>query len=178
MTTSLSPRLLALIGLAVAAVAALFFVVRPLVLSGDDTAASATPTVRAAKPATSSISKPKTAPARAAKPKVVLLEGLPTPVAKRLRYHRVVVVSVFARPAQVDRQALVKARAGAKQAGAGFVALNAFDEASARAAGSLIGASAPPAVLIVRRPGKVVNRLQGSADSAIVAQAAHNAGAR
>jgi hypothetical protein len=108
----------------------------------------------------------------------MLLPGLPAPIAKQLRYDRVVVVSVFARPAQVDRQAVVKARTGAHAAGAGFVAVNLYDEESARAAEPLVGTASPPAVLVVRRPGKVVNRLQGSPDSALVAQAAHNAGAR
>jgi hypothetical protein len=176
MTTTHTTRILALIGLAAAAVAAFVFVAKPLLLDSDEE--SAAPPATQAKPKTSSTSVPKQKPATPAKPKLVLLAGLPAPVAKQLRYDRVVVVSIFARPAQVDRQAVLEARAGAKVAGAGFVALNLYDEKSARSAESLVGTASPPAVLVVRRPGKVVNRLQGSPDSALVAQAAHNAGAR
>jgi len=38
--------------------------------------------------------------------------------------------------------------------------------------------TAPQAVLIVKRPGKIVNRFDGFVDSQIVAQAARTAGAR
>jgi hypothetical protein len=175
-TTTTTTRVLALIGIAAAAVAGFFFIVRPLVLSSDEEATA--PAAQQTKPKTSSTSVPRTAHTVPAKPKVMLLPGLPAPIAKQLRYDRVVVVSVFARPAQVDRQAVVKARTGAHAAGAGFVAVNLYDEESARAAEPLVGTASPPAVLVVRRPGKVVNRLQGSPDSALVAQAAHNAGAR
>jgi hypothetical protein len=174
-TTTTTTRVLALIGIAAAAVAAFIFIARPLLSSSDE---ATSPASQQAKPKTSSTSVPKTTPATPAKPKLVLLPGLPASIAKQLRYDRVVVVSVFARPAQIDRQAVVKARTGARAAGAGFVAVNLYDEASARAAESLVGTASPPAVLVVRRPGKVVNRLQGSPDSALVAQAAHNAGAR
>jgi hypothetical protein len=40
------------------------------------------------------------------------------------------------------------------------------------------GPVSSPTLLVVKRPGRIVNRLSGLVDSAIVAQAAHNAGAR
>ena len=66
----------------------------------------------------------------------------------------------------------------AKSAHAGFVAINVLDEKAARRVGVFVGTTtAPPAVLVVKRPGKIVNRFDGFADSEIVAQAATNAGA-
>jgi hypothetical protein len=106
-----------------------------------------------------------------------LLPGLPGPVARELRFEKVVVVSVYAAKAPTDRTALAHARAGAREVGAGFVPLNVLDERKARALEKFLGVSDSPAVLVVRRPGRIVTRIEGFVDSAIVAQAAQNAGA-
>ena len=112
------------------------------------------------------------------KPKVVLLAGLPTPVAHALRYSKVVVVSLYAGPAKSDRPAVGQARIGARSAGAGFVAMNVIDDRKAATLAPFVGSVSAPAMVVVRRPGKIVARFEGVIDSAIVAQAAHNAGAR
>jgi hypothetical protein len=109
---------------------------------------------------------------------VVLLAGLPTPVAHALRYSKVVVVSLYAGPAKSDRPAVGQARIGARSAGAGFVAMNVIDDRKAAALVPFVGPVSAPAMIVVRRPGKIVARFEGSVDSAVVAQAAHNAGAR
>jgi len=69
-----------------------------------------------------------------------------------------------------------EARAGATRAGAGFVAFNVFDEKIARQLATLLGdnATSSPEVLFFKRDRKVVFKLQGFADSQVVAQAAKN----
>jgi hypothetical protein len=139
---------------------------------GDSSGAApvATPTPAPATPAPTT-STP-------AKPKVVLLPGLPTRLAARLQHSRVVVVSVYAGTDAGDRAAAAAARRGAKLSGAGFVALNVLDEKIARQVQPFIGTASPPVLLVVKRPGKVVSRFNGTVDKTVVAQAAKNAGAR
>jgi hypothetical protein len=168
-------RILALVGLAVAALAAFFLLVKPM-LNEDSagTPAAANDAVQPSAP----VAKPPTKPAvRPARPAVQLLPGLPANVARALRRERVVVAAVWA-PGSGDAQALAQAREGAKATGAGFVALNVLFEGHARALERLVGPISDPSVLVFRRPGKVVNRFDGFADTATVAQAAQNAGAR
>ena len=169
MTASLpNTRLLAVIG-ALLGLVALLLVARPLVFGGDDSGtSSATPRIT---PATTP------PPAAHAPATVKLLPGVPAAIARELRYEKVVVVSLYAAKAPSDRKALAHARAGAKQVGAGFVALNVYDERKANSLVKFIGTSDSPAVLVVRRPGIVVTQIDGFVDAAIVAQAAQNAGA-
>lgn len=176
MTATVPTRTLALIGLAAAALAAFFLVVRPM-LQDDSTStptAASKPSVQPSVPSRTP-AQPAVKPAR--QPAVRLLPGLPANVARALRREPVVVASVWA-PGTGDAGALAQARTGAKSAGAGFVALNVLFEGHAKALERLVGPISDPSVLVFRRPGKVVNRLEGFADSATVAQAAHNAGAR
>ena len=170
-STNRVPRV-ALIGLVVliAAFAALM-VVRAGVIGGSstDSTSAATPSPNTATPA-------KPAHTTPAKPVVVLLPGLPEQVAHGLRYSKVIVVSMYAGPA--DRASVAAARAGARRAGAGFAAVNVINEANARSLSPFAGNVSTPTLLVVRRPGRIVNRLPGTVDSAIVTQAAYNAGAR
>jgi hypothetical protein len=151
-----------------------FLVARPLLL-GDDESTSLATTPSAVTPTTPAPAQGKPAPTT---PKVVLLAGLPKPVASKLRRGNVAVVSVYTGTSVVDRASVREAKAGAQAAGAQFVKLNVLDEDTARAVQSFAGTMSTPAVLVVRRPGKIVTRLQGPAEDAIVRQAAHNAGAR
>jgi hypothetical protein len=110
--------------------------------------------------------------------KVVLVPGLPAQVAHALRFSKVVVVAVYAPGAKGDRSAVAQARTGAKSARAGFVAVNVLKEKAARTVGKFAGTdTTPPVFLVVKRPGKIVNRLNGYVDNEVVAQAALNAGA-
>jgi hypothetical protein len=163
-------RLLVALAAAVAALAA-FLVARPLLVEDTSTEPVA---VDAAPPPSRTAPKAPTAPAR---PRVQLLPGLPATLARELRFEKVVVVSVYAGKSAVDRTAVAAARSGAREVDAGFVALNVYDERKARSLGSFIGSANAPSVLVVRRPGRVVTQIDGFVDSAIVAQAAHNAGA-
>jgi hypothetical protein len=119
-------------------------------------------------------SKPVQTPA---KPTVVLLPNLPTPIAERLRYSNVVVVSLYASRADGDRAAVAEVKSGAREVGAGFTAINVLDEKQARALAQFGGPVDSPSVLVVRRPGRIVAQFSGPVDAAVVAQAARNAGA-
>jgi hypothetical protein len=90
--------------------------------------------------------------------------------------HPLVVVSVYARNAAIDNQAMREASAGAARVGAGFVAFNVFEEKIARQLATLLDNRAPsnPEVLFFKRGRKLVFALQGFADSQVVAQAAKN----
>ena len=169
-------RMLVIVGVAIAALAALF-VARPLLL--DDSGSSAA-SPAAVTPATTTAPKPA-AQAPAAKPtqpKIVLLPGLPTKLENRLRHSRVVVMSVYAGTDAGDRAAVSAARRGARSSGAAFVALNVLNESTARQVQPFIGTTSPPVMFVVKRPGKVVARFDGNVDETVVAQAATNAGAR
>jgi hypothetical protein len=167
------PALIGLVAL-VAAFAALM-VVRSGLLNG-----SSSESAPVAVPTQTTASKPSTGvqPKPAVKPKIVLLSGLPQPVAHALRYSKVVVVSLYTGPAKSDRPAVAEARVGARSAGAGFVAMNVIDDRKARTLAPFVGSVSTPTMIVVRRPGKIVARFDGAIDSAVVAQAAHNAGAR
>ena len=173
----LQTRLVAVLGFALAALALFFIVVRPMILDDSDSSPAA-----ASQPASQSAAKPNVTPSKpAAKPDaapaVQLAPGLPGNLARALRRERVVVAAVWA-PGAGDAQALNEARAGAQATGAGFVALNVLFEGHAKALERLVGPISDPSVLVFKRPGKVINRFDGFADTATVAQAALNAGAR
>jgi hypothetical protein len=163
-------RYLVVIGVALAA-AALLLVARPVLLGSNDKTVGAAPTTP-----TPTTTPPPSTPTQ---PKVVLLPGLPPQVANKLRYSKVLVVSLYQGSARSDRAAVAAARAGARTAGAGFLAANVLNEKNARALQSFVGTTSTPAVVVVRRPGRIASRLEGAAstDSELVAQAAHNAGA-
>ena len=170
-TTQRVPRP-ALIGIAVLVVAfAALMLVRTGVLGGSSNSKA----VSAAPFAHTAHAKPFT---KVAAPKVVLLPGLPPSVAHALLYSDVVVVSLYIGQAPEDHVWVAEAQKGARQAGAGFVAINLGDDSTAATVSSFVGAVSSPSMLVVRRPGKIVTQISGPAESTVVAQAAHDAGAR
>ena len=130
--------------------------------SAKRASAKATPAQAKAKPATRNTSRPQT-------------NGLPAAVIHQLGHHKVVVVSLFTPGASVDRLALDEARAGAKAAGAGFVALDVLDERQGRPLTAQLGVLVAPAVLVYRKPAKLTVQIRCFADLETVAQAAANA---
>lgn len=108
------------------------------------------------------------------KPKVQLVPGLPSQVAKALQAHRTVVVTLFAGGGS-DPKALAEARAGARDAHTHFLAVNVLRARNASTIASFAGGLVEPSTLVVKRPGKVVTRLDGVQDRQVVAQAAHDA---
>jgi hypothetical protein len=177
--TQIPTRMLVLLGAAIL-VAAAFFVARPILLQSDDSS-TATPSTTPSSASTATPTSNGTASTVTAKPvtpKVVLLPGLPTKVAGKLQHSKVIVVSAYAGTSAIDRRAVAAARRGAKDAGTGFVALNVLDRKTARQLQPFMGTDSAPVLLIVRRPGKIVNRFYGVVDDQVVAQAARNAGAK
>ena len=130
---------------------------------------------RTAKPvARRPVSKPRPKP----KPKVdpTLEQGLPSSVKSAFSGRNVVVVALYAPDVPLDKMAVDEARVGAGTAGAGFVALNVYDESQARPLTKLLGVLEDPTVLVFKRPGNLFLRLSGYADQQTVTQAARNAG--
>jgi hypothetical protein len=137
-----------------------------------------------AKPAVAPAAKPKAkpapAPAPVAKPKKPAAppvddNGLPRVLSTALASNRVVVVGLYDPDSPVDKITLDEARAGAKAAGAGFIAINVFAEAQSRPLVELLGALENPGILVYRKPDALFARISGFADSETVAQAAANA---
>jgi len=170
-TTSLNPRLLAI--LVVAAVAALGLLAYLQLGRSDDGTKTATESP-AVTPQASSTSRTSTAGAA----KVELLPGLPAPLASKLRRSKVVVVSVYQGSGPDDLRAIAGARKGAGDVGAAFVSVNLANEPTARAMAPFIRDATAPLLLVVKRPGNVVTQINGPVDGELVAQAAYNAGAR
>jgi len=69
-----------------------------------------------------------------------------------------------------------EAEAGAGDAGAGFVTLDALHAKQGGALTAKLGVLEAPAVLVYRRPDSLFVQLEGFADRETVAQAALNAG--
>ena len=174
MTAATPTRMLALLGIAVAGLAA-FLVVRPALLDRSNDTVTPAPIVTPSKSGTTGQTPaPQITPV---KPKLVLLPGLPSAVARELRYEKVVVVALYSSPATLDRRVRNQAQQGASAVDAGFVGLNLYNETNAREASAFAKSTVSPTVLVVKRPGKIVSRFEGFVDGAIVAQAASNAGA-
>jgi hypothetical protein len=125
-------------------------------------------------------SKPHTRPAPKA-PEIrsavmaALAAGLPGPIATALGRNQTVVVSLYDPYSQVDGIAFAEARAGAKDAGVGFVPLNVLSQAQVGKLTQMLGMLPDPGLLIYVRPGTLVARISGFADKETVAQAAQNA---
>jgi len=125
-----------------------------------------------------------TAPATAVKPAkpakktpapVVAANGLPTTLADALHSHKIVVVSVFDPQSSTDAISYAEAKAGAGDAGAGFVGISVLDNPVAGALTSVLpggGLLPEPGILIYRRPDTLVQLINGFADRDVVAQAA------
>ena len=186
-TRTLAPVLvLAVLG----GIVATFMVARPPSSAVDDTPSLVRP--KLAKPAPVKkpapakmkppLAKAKPAPVPLAKPKpadpaapAVDANGLPRVLSTALARNRVVVVGLHDPDSALDQMALAEARAGARAAGAGFVAINVFVEGQSRPLLELLGALENPGILVYRKPDVLFARMSGFADSETVAQAAANA---
>jgi hypothetical protein len=128
-----------------------------------------------ARPAAKQRVAPKPTPKPKPKVDPTLDKGLPSSVAMAFSGREVVVVSLYAPDVPLDELAVAEARSGATSVGAGFVALNVYDESQARPLTKLLGVLEDPTVLVFKRPGSLFLRLAGFADAQTVEQAARNA---
>jgi hypothetical protein len=141
---------------------------------------AAAPAKKHSTPAT----RPKPTPNVSAVPKVseqpsavlaAIAAGLPNALASALGRHQIVVVSLYNPYSKVDGIAFAEARAGARMAGVGFVALNVLSQAQVGKLTELLGLLPDPGLLVYARPGTLVSRISGFVDKETVAQAAQNA---
>jgi hypothetical protein len=91
-----------------------------------------------------------------------------------LRYRTVVVV-FYAPKSRVDQEAIIEARAGALDSGAGFVAVNVKREAQVAALSIGYQVLDTPTVLVFNRGPKLKTHFSGIVDRFVVAQAVTNA---
>jgi len=133
------------------------------------------PTKRSTRPAT----KPKPATRVVRKPVVkaapVGANGLPAAIDAALAKHKIVVVSVFDPQSSTDAISYSEAKAGAADARVGFVGISLLDSPVAAALTSSLpggGLLPAPGILVYRKPGTLVQRIDGFADRDVVAQAA------
>ena len=101
-----------------------------------------------------------------------------TKLARELERNRVVVAVLYTPGSNVDTLAIAEARAGAQEAGAGFVAIDVYDAKEiAPVAAQYAALRSAPAVLILERFAGAVTQFAGYVDRATVAQAVDNAAA-
>jgi hypothetical protein len=80
------------------------------------------------------------------------------------------VAAVVARGIQADADVLAAARQGAQRSGAAFASLDVASARTARALSRWQSGASDPAVLVVRRPGRVVGEIDGWSDATMVAE--------
>jgi hypothetical protein len=132
----------------------------------------------AAKATAHTAARPKQVVVPTAKPKpkpaqIVARNGLPIILADALRAHRIVVVSIFDPQSQTDAVSYAEARAGAADAGAGFLGVSVLDDTVAGPLTSALpggGLLPDPGLLVYRAPGTLVERIDGFLDRDAVAQ--------
>lgn len=131
------------------------------------------PVHHAAAPATSAPAPaaPARVPISAARPQQPSEQQPPENVLRVLQRNRVVVVALYAPGVELDRLALVQAAAGARQAHAGFAAVDVADEASARWVAARYHRATEPGVLVLSGQ-RLLGQLFGYVDQDFVAQAA------
>ena len=144
--------------------------------AGRPTAAA--PARPAAKPKPATAAAAKGSPAKTAakpKPAVTLVKGTPRTIAGQLATHDVVIVLLYDPNARVDDYSLAETQLGAKDSGAGFLAVNVMNQHQASPFTTAYGVLQDPTVLFFKRPGKLALKLVGYADHDTIAQAAKNA---
>jgi hypothetical protein len=126
-------------------------------------------------PAKTAAAPPAKAPVATPKPPAVSSNGLPSTIDAAFAKHAIVVVSVFDPQSATDAISYSEAKAGAAVARVGFVGVSLLDSPLAAALTSALpggGLLPAPGVLIYRRPGTLVQRIDGFTDRDVVAQAA------
>jgi hypothetical protein len=165
-------RLVALLVLVVVAAGGYMVVSKNKTTTNTQTTASSTPAVTTPAQTTPAPSK---AHAHAVTPVKLNTHGLPVAVARALRKHSVVVVSLSSSGADLDQMAAAEARAGAVATHAGFVNLDVRHQRPGVAILHKLGIVDTPAVLVVKRSGAVYSDFKGFVDRDVVAQAVADA---
>jgi hypothetical protein len=96
-------------------------------------------------------------------------------VARALRKHAVVVVSVTTPRGSDDQFTRSEAQAGAAEMHAGYVSIDVFHQRPGTAILRKLGVVDTPEVLVVRRSGAITSQFRGFVDRDVVAQAVADA---
>lgn len=174
MNATLSTRQLRLVALLVLVVVAAggYLVVTKDKSTTQPSTAKTTPAVTTPAQTTPAPSKAHSHTATGAK---LNTHGLPVAVARALRKHSVVVVSLSSPGAGVDQMAAAEAKAGAVATHSGFVNLDVRRQRPGIAILHKLGIVDTPAVLVVKRPGAVYSDFKGFVDRDVVEQAVADA---
>ena len=114
---------------------------------------------------------PSTTHTHTATPTTLKTHGLPISVARALQKHSVVVVSLTTPRGSDDQFAAAEAKAGARQAKAGYVAIDVFHQRPGTTVLRKLGVTSTPVTLVVKRSGAIVSDFPGFVDRDVVAQA-------
>lgn len=114
-------------------------------------------------------------PAPKPKPRVHILPGTPPIVGAALLRKPIVVVVTYDGRVATDRGVVLEAYAGAREAHAGFLALNVANNSVAAGVATWSNSVVDPVVAVVKRPGNIVFNVAGVTDREAVAQAVTNA---
>lgn len=173
MTATLSMRQLRLVALLalVVVVGGGYFVISQHKSSTTGTTSS---TPAATTPAATTPAQSK-AHAHTSAPTKLATHGLPLDVARALRKHSVVVVSLFSPRSDVDQIAAAEAQAGAQAMHAGFVKVDVHGQRAGTAILRKLGIVDTPAVLVVKRSGLIRSEFKGFIDRDVVEQAVADA---
>ena len=133
------------------------------------TTASSTPAVTT--PAQTTPTRSKTH----SHPVVLRTHGLPATVARALRKHSVVVVSVTTPRGSDDQFTRSEAQAGAAEMHAGYVSIDVFHQRPGTTILRKLGVVDTPETLVIRRSGTVTSEFKGFVDRDVVAQAVADA---
>jgi hypothetical protein len=177
MNATLSTRQVRVVGLLVLVVVAAGAYLVTKHSSSTPTTASSTPAATTPTHTTPSQTTPTPSKAHAnnATPVKFNTYGMPVPVARALRKHSVVVVSLTSPGSDVDALAAAEARAGAMAMGAGYVNLDVFHQRPGTAILRKLGVLNTPAVLVVKKRANVYSEFKGFVDRNVVEQAVADA---
>jgi hypothetical protein len=178
MNATLSTRQIRLVALLVlVVVAAGGYMVVSRHKSTTNGTASSTPAVTTparTTPATTTPAPSKSHAHTATSPKLDT-HGLPVSVARALRKHKIVVVSLTTPRGQDEQFTRAEAKAGAAEAGVGYVAINVFHQRSGTAILRKLGVTDTPVTLVIKRPANIFNQFPGFVDRDVIAQAVADA---
>jgi hypothetical protein len=173
MNATLSTRQVRIVGLLVLFVVAVGgYLVVARHKPTNSTTASSTPVVTTPAKTTPAPSK---AHSQTATPAKLNTHGLPVPVARALRKHAVVVVSLFSPHSDVQAVAAGEAKAGAAEMHVGYVSVDVFHQRSGTAILRKLGVVNTPMTLVIKRPANIVSQFPGLVDRDVVAQAVADA---
>ena len=137
--------------------------------------ASSTPAVTTPAHTTHAVTTPTPTKSHSGTSGKLNTHGLPVSVARALRKHSVVVVSLTTPRGAEALVVRAEAQAGAAEMHAGFVAIDVFRQRPGTAMLRKLGVVDTPVTLVIKRPANILSQFPGLVDRDVVAQAVANA---